>query len=216
MKAISLFTGGKDSTYSIYEAKKQGFDVELLLSMNPEVKNSYLYHSKNIELTSLMADSMDMEIYEAKSRAKKEKEAEELKKAIKKVSREKNGFDSIIAGAIKSNYQKKRLHKIAKELDMDLYLPLWRINTKKYLKTLVKQDFEVIITSVSAAGLDKSFLGKKITYDLIKKLIKVKEKHYINLAGEGGEYETTVLNAPIFDKKIKIQESETIYDKEKK
>ncbi len=143
MKAISLFTGGKDSTYSIYEAKKQGFDVELLLSMNPEVKNSYLYHSKNIELTSLMADSMDMEIYEAKSRAKKEKEAEELKKAIKKVSREKNGFDSIIAGAIKSNYQKKRLHKIAKELDMDLYLPLWRINTKKYLKTLVKQDFEL-------------------------------------------------------------------------
>lgn len=211
MKAISLFTGGKDSTYSLYRAIEEGYEVKTLLSIVPENDQSYLYHSKNIGLTSLMAESIQIDIFKANSVCEKEKEPEELREAIKECSN-KYDFDTIIAGAIKSNYQKNRLEKIAKQLSLNLFLPLWEIEIEKYMKKLVDEGFEAMITGTSAGGLDKSFLGKKINYELINELKEVKEEYGINLAGEGGEYETTVLDAPIFNKRIKIQDYDINYD----
>lgn len=214
MRAASLFTGGKDSTYSLFKAIEAGYDPAVLITMIPESDDSYFYHSRNIELTSLMAESMEMNIIKFPSESKKEREKKELREAIEEASTQYE-FDSLVAGAVESNYQRKRVEEIAKKLELDLYLPLWHIDIEEYMKRLVEDGFEAIITSVSAAGLDKSFLGKKIDAEVIDELIEIRNEYEINLAGEGGEYETTVVNAPIFNKKIKIENSEINYDEEK-
>ena len=75
----------------------------------------------------------------------------------------------------------------------------------------MKNKFKVIISGIFAYPLDKSWLGKQLDRETIKKLVELKEKYKINPAGEGGEMETTVLDAPFFKKKIKILDSETDY-----
>jgi uncharacterized protein (TIGR00290 family) len=55
-------------------------------------------------------------------------------------------------------------------------------------------------------------LGKIIDKELVNKLAALKEKYKINPAGEGGELETTVLDAPFFKKKIEIEDSEVKYE----
>ena len=66
----------------------------------------------------------------------------------------------------------------------------------------------IIISGIFAYLLDETWLEKRIDKDIIKKLIALKDKYEINPAGEGGELETTVLDAPFFKKKIKITDSE--------
>ena len=58
MKLAALFSGGKDSTYAIFLAKKLGHTVEVLLTLNPNSEESHLLHYPNIEFTNLQAESM--------------------------------------------------------------------------------------------------------------------------------------------------------------
>ena len=58
MKLAALFSGGKDSTYSIYIAKQMGHDVKCLITIFPKSANSHLLHFPNIELTKLQSETL--------------------------------------------------------------------------------------------------------------------------------------------------------------
>jgi predicted ATP pyrophosphatase (TIGR00289 family) len=92
--------------------------------------------------------------------------------------------------------------------------PLWLRDPEEYMKEIIELGFEVIITSVSAEGLDKSWLGKKIDFDILNRIKDLNKKYGIHIAFEGGEAETLVLDGPIFKKRIKIIKSETIWDRD--
>ncbi len=72
--------------------------------------------------------------------------------------------------------------------------------------------FEVIITSVAAEGLDQSWLGRKLDYEMLKDLEKLHDKHGVHMGGEGGEYESFVLDAPMMKKKIRILRAHKEWD----
>ncbi|MFH1588242.1 MAG: hypothetical protein ABIA76_02815 [Candidatus Diapherotrites archaeon] len=57
MKLCALFSGGKDSTYAVYLIENRGYEVDCLLSVKG-IKDSYMYHYPNIELTELLAKAM--------------------------------------------------------------------------------------------------------------------------------------------------------------
>ena len=58
MKLAALFSGGKDSAYAIYLAKKLGHTVDVLLTLYPYSDESHLLHYPNINFTSLQSKSM--------------------------------------------------------------------------------------------------------------------------------------------------------------
>ena len=88
----------------------------------------------------------------------------------------------------------------------------WRcVQLEQLLTDVVKSGIHAIISGVFAEPLDDSFLGQKLDTRLSKKLIAAAKSHKINPAGEGGEIETTVLNAPIFNKKLIVKKSKTDY-----
>jgi uncharacterized protein (TIGR00290 family) len=60
--------------------------------------------------------------------------------------------------------------------------------------------------------LDQNWLGKEITSESLAKLVELNEQYQISLVGEGGEYESLVLDAPIFKKRIEIVEAEASYE----
>jgi len=82
------------------------------------------------------------------------------------------------------------------------------------LRDLISKKFNAVISSIACDGLTKDFLGKKIDTDMIQKLIALNKKIGINVAGEGGEYETLVVDCPMFKKKIVIEDSMTVMENE--
>jgi len=79
------------------------------------------------------------------------------------------------------------------------------------MREILEKGFEIVFSSVAAEGLDEKWLGKKITENDVDKLSK---KTGLNVAGEGGEFESLVLDCPLFNKKIKIINSKVIKEDE--
>jgi len=71
----------------------------------------------------------------------------------------------------------------------------------------LSSNYNVIVTQIAAEGFDSSFLGARVDEQLIKKLVKIRERYKINMLFEGGEAESFVLDAPLFKKRIEIQKS---------
>jgi predicted ATP pyrophosphatase (TIGR00289 family) len=118
----------------------------------------------------------------------------------------------LVSGAIASNYQKSRIEKVCEELGLKCLTPLWGENPMEILSELVKFGFETVITGVFAHGFSEEWLGRKIDYGTIKALVELNKRYGISLVGEGGEYETLVLDAPFFKKKkIKIVSAEKFW-----
>jgi uncharacterized protein (TIGR00290 family) len=92
-----------------------------------------------------------------------------------------------------------------------LFNPLWRHDQKALLETLIAKQFNVIISGVFAYPLDEKWLGKQLDPQMIARLVDFQGKYGISPSGEGGEIETTVLDAPMFNRKIEIADSQIVW-----
>jgi len=207
MNVAVLFTGGKDSTYSLYLAMKI-HNVKYLVTISSRNPESFMFHTPNIKLTKLQAKLIRIPIIFRETMGIKEQEVKDLKNALKKLN-----IDCVVSGAIASNYQKTRVDRICKELKLKHIAPLWHKDPAEILNNMVNQKFEIIITSVAAPPMNESWLGRTIDKDCVNDLIKLNKEFGINISGEGGEYETLVLDCPLFSKKISIIESKKYWDR---
>lgn len=194
MKAVSLFSGGKDSYLSVKIAQEQGLDIVELITVVPE-EFSMMYHYPNSRMSKYPALLLGIPVVFVK-----ELEVPGYLKGM----HEKH-IEAVVSGAVESEYQKTRIEKMCTESGLISYTPLWRKNQELLLRDLLLRGISPIIVSVSAEGLDRSYLGKEINDDLIKRLIKVREKYGINIIGEGGEYESYVVSDQAISKRIVIR-----------
>ncbi len=206
MRLGVLFSGGKDSTLALAKAKEKS-EVVCLITLISENKESYMFHTVNVGLTTLQAEALDLPIIQRVTEGRKEEELEDLKKAMQEAKTTFN-IEGIVTGAIQSEYQAGRIRKICAELDLQCLNPLWKKDQKELLKEIVEKGYKAIISGVFAYPLDRSWLGREIDREMIDRLVKLQEKYGISPAGEGGEIETTTLDAPPFRKRIEILESE--------
>ncbi len=211
MKLAALFSGGKDSCLAMHHLMTK-HEIVCLITMISQNDESYMFHVPNIEFAEVQADAIGLPIILKKTPGVKEEELEELKQAIIE-AKEKYAVEGIITGAIRSVYQASRIQKICDDLEIKCFNPLWMRDQTEILRELIKLNFKVIISGVFAYPFDESFLGKVIDEEMIAKLLVFKEKYKINEAGEGGEIETTVLDAPFFKKEIIIKDSAQTFDK---
>jgi len=204
MKVAALFTGGKDSVFSIYIAKQFGWEITNLITLLPEKQDSWMFHSINIHLTDKLAEAIGIPLIKNKTKGEKEKELEDLMDILKSLE-----IDGVISGAIASEYQRTRIEKICYDLKIRSFTPIWHKDQELILRDQIKAGFKFIIVGVFAHGLDKTWLGKTINEESINDLLKLTKKYAINAAGEGGEFETLVLDGPLFKKKLILDEVET-------
>lgn len=207
MKLGVLFSGGKDSTLATFIAKSQGYEISCLITLLSKNKESYMFHTPSISKTSAQAESMQIPLLVHETAGKKEEELKDLEEAIKE-AKEKFNIQGIVTGAVESVYQASRIQKICDELDLECFNPLWKKSQIELLNELIKNNFEVIITGVFAYPLGKEWLGKKIDGNFVKDMKELEEKYKINPAGEGGEFESFVLNCPLFKKKLRVKSFE--------
>jgi predicted ATP pyrophosphatase (TIGR00289 family) len=206
MRVAVLATGGKDSTLALQKVLDEGYEVKCLVSMIPLREDSWMFHYPNIRLVDLFSEAVEIPLVKAETSGIKEREVEDLKRVIEKID-----VDAIVSGAIASNYQKARVEKICEQLGLKCVMPLWHKNPCEILKEIVNLKFHVIITGVYAYGFNKEWLGRKIDEKAIEALRELSRQYGVSVVGEGGEYETIVLDAPFFKKRIKVIEAEKIW-----
>jgi ABC transporter with metal-binding/Fe-S-binding domain ATP-binding protein len=212
MKVAVLFSGGKDSTYSIYKAKMEGHQVECVVTIFPQSQESQLLHFPNIQFTKLQSESMNIPQISTEVDSTNPNAEESTLEQIIINAKENYGIEGIVHGGILSEFQKKRFEKISNNLGISLISPLWKKNQKEYMENLLKSKFQFIIISVTSGGLDESWLGKEITTEDLITLQNLSQKNGFNLSFEGGEAETFVTNCPLFTSPIKIEKSKTSWD----
>jgi diphthine-ammonia ligase len=206
MKLGVLFSGGKDSTLALHLAaeKEQAACLISLHSKNPE---SYMFHTPNIHLVDLQAEALGLPLVNAVTEGKKERELADLEQAIIQAIHT-HGIEGVVTGAVESVYQAERVQRICHRLNVWCLNPLWKRNQPALLQELLMKHFRVLISGVFAYPLDEKWLGKEIDSQTIQRLVELQERYGISPSGEGGEIETTVLDAPMFQKRLEIVESE--------
>jgi len=209
MKLGILFSGGKDSTFAAYLARQYNHELTCLISIVSENKESYMFHTPSITKTKQQAIVMNIPIITKTTKGEKELELEDLKQAIEQ-AKDKYNIQGIVTGAVESIYQASRVQKICNDLNLECFNPLWQKDQLDLLKELIKNKFKVILTGVFAYPLDKSYLGREINHMFIAQMEKLKEDLKLNPAGEGGEFETFVLNCPLFNRELIIKNKEII------
>lgn len=202
MRLGVLFSGGKDSTLALHTAAEKE-EVVCLITLVSQNKESYMFHTPNIDITVLQAEAMGLPLIKKVTEGKPEEELKDLEEAIAQAAK---GFkiEGVVSGAVESVYQSKRIQSICDRLNVLCFNPLWKKNQKALLEEIVAKGFKVIISGVFAYPLDESWLGKEIDKELIERLVLLGKEFGLSPAGEGGEIETTVLDAPLFKKKIEV------------
>ncbi|NND86573.1 MAG: diphthine--ammonia ligase [Nitrosopumilus sp.] len=212
MKLASLFSGGKDSTYAIYLAKKQGHDVRCLLSVFPKSDESHLLHHPNMKWTKLQSETMHIpQLTRTSDSDATETELTLIENLLQK-AKDQFQIEGLVHGGIKSKFQKDKFENVCSKLNLIVMAPLWDLEPEKYMNQLINSKFNFIMTTVSSDGLDDSWLGKTITKSDLLLLKTLSEKFGFNLNFEGGEAETFVTNCPIFENSIKINQSKKSWD----
>ncbi|MGB1587135.1 MAG: diphthine--ammonia ligase [Thermoplasmatota archaeon] len=201
MKCVALLSGGKDSVAAVEVAQGHGWDVPVGLRMVPEEDDAYMFHTPNLDLVVDVASCMGMELVTASARPDPWEEVGDLERALARI-KEDFQVDAIISGALASEYQRTRIDRIGARLGLKTFAPLWHKRAGTYMEGLV-QAYDVRFSRVAADGLDASWAGARLDEARLAALRGMR----LHEAGEGGEYETLVLDAPHYHKRIVIDDA---------
>ncbi|MBI2573290.1 diphthine--ammonia ligase [Candidatus Woesearchaeota archaeon] len=203
LKLGVLFSGGKDSTYAAYIMKKQNYDLTCLITLKSKNADSFMFHTPAIEITSLQAQTMGLPLLEQVTLGEKERELDDLRLALLR-SQQEYHIKGIITGAVFSTYQRDRIERICEELGLKVFSPLWHKSQEQEMNELFDHGFTFMLTAVAAEGLDASWLGRPLILSDLSRLKKLQDKIGLNMNGEGGEFESLVLDCPLFESRVEV------------
>jgi ABC transporter with metal-binding/Fe-S-binding domain ATP-binding protein len=212
---VSLFSGGKDSSWALYRALEAGLDVRRLVTVHPE-GDSYMYHLPATSLATLAAESIGIELVDvepgdmgaesaADSGQQGDEELEPLEAALIEVDTDlAGGIAGVTAGAVESEYQTSRIETMCDRLGAELFAPLWQEDPRELADAMLDAGFEIRIVQVAAYGLDESWLGRTIDEAALADLETLNAEYGVHILGEGGEFETLVTDGPHMDRPIRL------------
>jgi len=199
VRVAVLFSGGKDSTYSAYLASQLGWQVTHLVSIRPEDPASMMFHVPNLQVTPLVAEAMGLPLLEERAGVGEVEELDALRRAIRRVE-----VDGIVVGAVASDYQHRRVNRVGHELGMRVFAPLWRRDPRRLVREYLRAGLRIAFSGVSAEGFDASWLGRVWDDRVVEDLLRLQDLRGVHPCGEGGEFETLVLDAPFFSKAVDV------------
>ncbi|GAA5846650.1 hypothetical protein JCM9279_003396 [Rhodotorula babjevae] len=228
MKVCALLSGGKDSVYTLHAAVVEGHLPLALASLVPphgqDELDSFMYQTVGSSGLATLADALDLPLvthtiagtarnqraeYGSRNTAKattadeQGDETEDLYDLLVKVKTAHPDVEAITVGAILSNYQRVRVEHVCARLGLVPLAYLWERDQKDLLADMVDAGIESILVKVAGAGLGVHHLGKTLQ-QMQPTLLKLNNMYDTHPCGEGGEYETFTLDAPLFLRRVQL------------
>lgn len=202
MRVLALLSGGKDSVCAVETARGHGWDVVAGLVLKPAQDDAWMFHVPNLGVVSGVADCLGLPLVEASVRSGKEEEVEDLEDAVRD-AKARFDLDGIVSGALASEYQRTRLDLVGHRTGLRSFAPLWHKEPKEYMHHLLDSAWDIRFSRAAAEGVPQGWAGKRLDAAKVKAMLDHKAKPHV--AGEGGEYETLVLDAPSFRSRIVVE-----------
>jgi len=209
MRLGVLCSGGKDSWYACHLAMQKE-EVSCLITIRSQNEESYLFHTPNTHLVPLQAEAAGLPLVTVTTAGIEEAELADLERAVR-LARERYGIEGIVTGALESVYQATRIQRVCRTLGLWCFNPLWYTEPDRYMQALIREGFVAVVSGVASEPFTADWLGSQIDEPALADLRRYAARHRITLTGEGGEYETLVLDAPVFRKRIVIGQAEKEY-----
>lgn len=199
-RLAALLSGGKDSIYALYTMQRLNYEISCAVTIISENPDSYMYHTPLIGVAAKQADAMGIPCIEQSTSGKKEDELGALRSALLEAI-DRFAIEGVVSGALFSDYQRTRIEGICEEFGLRVYAPLWHLDQEQEVREIIDAGFTFVLCKVAADGLDESHLGVPVTHEFVDMLAS---KLHLNVAGEGGEYESVVIDGPIFSAPIEL------------
>ena len=225
MKVVALISGGKDSCFNMMQCVAVGHEIVALANLYPKLGkdelDSYMYQTVGHECIGYYADAMNLPLYRREIlgdskittmlyEKEENDEVEDLYELLCTVLSHHPDVKGVSVGAILSDYQRIRVEGICARLGLTSLGYLWRRDQKELLREMVAYDVHAVLIKVAAIGLDpEKHLGKSLG-EMESHLLKMNGLYDLHPCGEGGEYETLVLDCPLFEKKLVIDEKNVV------
>jgi uncharacterized protein (TIGR00290 family) len=165
-----------------------------------------MFHTPNLELVALQADAWGKEHRTVAVGGRDE--ASELRALERSIS---GAVGWVVAGAIGSSYQWARLLDVAGRVGRPLYTPLWRKEPGRVVREEIAAGLDIRLVHLAAEPLGPELLGRRLDLPLLQELERRSATiRRTNVAGEGGEYETLVVDAPFFRSRLALDEVERV------
>lgn len=202
MKVAALFSGGKDSTYAVRLAQMWGWDITSLVTIRPAATDSHMFHVPNLHVTPLLAEALGLPLTTVDTHGREEEEVEAMKEALEPLD-----IDGVVSGAVASEYQRTRIERVCHELGIKSFTPLWHKAGETLVADMIHAGMDIRIVGCFAEGLDERWLGRRLDIVALGEIKALNARRRIHVSGEGGEYESLVVDAPWFSKRVDIVSS---------
>ncbi|GEQ69797.1 hypothetical protein JCM33374_g3471 [Metschnikowia sp. JCM 33374] len=228
MKFVALISGGKDSFYNIMHCMNNGHSLVALANLHPSDASvneldSFMFQTVGHDIIDYYRQCIggDIPLYRRKIKGRssnvaleyevtRDDEIEDLYKLLKSVKRLNPDIEGVSCGAILSHYQRTRVENVCDRLGLTCLSYLWQRDQAQLMSEMCSSGLDAILIKVATIGLNEKHLGKSIS-EVFPILKKLKVMFDVHVCGEGGEFETLVLDAPFFVKRLQVKDSKVFH-----
>ncbi|EEC47813.1 predicted protein, partial [Phaeodactylum tricornutum CCAP 1055/1] len=227
MKFAALVSGGKDSLYSILECQRQGHELVACVHLgrpDDETEESFMYQTAASEvIKTLVEECLGVPlilhvrtglsvntalVYEATDHD----EVEDLCLALQTTLARFPNIQGVSSGAILSTYQRTRVESVCSRLGLTSLSYLWRrAPQRELLARMIDDGIDAVLVKTAAPPglMPRKHLGKTLA-ELQSHFHTLHNRFQFHICGEGGEYETLVLDCPFYKKRLVLDATEVI------
>jgi uncharacterized protein (TIGR00290 family) len=197
-RVILAWSGGKDSTMSLYEIQKgEKYEIVSLLTTITRDYDRVSMHGVRRILIEQQAQSLGLPIEEVFISKDSSNEEYESKMRDDLIKFKNDGILSVVFGDIFLEEVKKYREGNLSKLGMKGIFPIWGRDSAALTRSFISLGFKAVITCLDLRLLDKKFAGRIIDERFLSEL-----PPNIDPAGENGEYHSFVFDGPIFKKRV--------------
>jgi uncharacterized protein (TIGR00290 family) len=195
VKAVGLFSGGKDSLYAVHLVEKEGVTVNHLLTLLPNLPWPSP-HAENIESLKVLAESMGKPLTIVDFQ--REGAFVEALKSLE--------VDALVAGDINVEAHLAGLRDVCGKVGLELLEPIYGRDTTELFHEIFALGFKALITGVNLKYLGEEWLGFVISKETGDSFLS--KIGSVDPLGENGEFHTLVLECPLYAKPFKVKSVE--------
>jgi len=197
-KVILCWSGGKDSSLTLHELRKDGkYEVATLLTTLTRDYDRVCMHGVRSILLEQQAESLGLpleKIFISKNASNEEYESR-MREVLERYRAE--GVCGVVFGDVFLEDLRKYREEKLSQVGMKGLFPIWKRDTAELACAFIDLGFEAIVTCADSNLLDSTLVGRPFDEQFLSTLPEA-----VDPCGENGEFHSFVSDGPIFQWQI--------------